>query len=59
MNSNKKISRVEALKKIGKYGALTSIMTYTILEPLKAQCVSPCNGGSDGSDDRPGSIWKD
>ena len=35
------ISRKEALIKIGKYAALTSIGTFTILNPKKAQAQSP------------------
>ena len=35
------ISRKEALIKIGKYAALTSIGTFTILNPKKAQAMSP------------------
>lgn len=47
----KKISRKEALSKIGKFGkyaALTSIGTFTILSPKKAQAMSP---------EAPGSGW--
>lgn len=43
-NSNKPISRKEALKKIGKYSkyaALTAVGTYLILNPKKAQAQSP------------------
>ena len=42
------ISRKEALKKIGKYGkytALTSIGTFIILHPKKAQATSVDNSG--------------
>jgi len=35
------ITRKEALIKIGKYAALTSIGTFTILNPKKAQAQSP------------------
>jgi hypothetical protein len=41
---NTKISRKEALKKIGnhsKYAALTAIGTYLILTPQRAQATSP------------------
>lgn len=47
-NKNK-ISRKEALKKIGKYGkytALTSLGTYIMLNPKKAQAASPVVPGS-------------
>lgn len=41
---NTKITRKEALKKIGnhsKYAALTALGTYMILSPQKAQAQSP------------------
>ncbi|CAL2055208.1 hypothetical protein [Tenacibaculum sp. 190524A05c] len=47
MKNNKqqdKISRKEALQKIGDYGkytALTALGTYLILNPKKAQAASP------------------
>jgi hypothetical protein len=43
------ISRKDALKKIGNYGkytALTAIGTYLILNPQKAQAVSPSGPGT-------------
>ena len=40
------ISRKDALKKIGKYAALTAIGTYIILNPKKAQAQSPSDPGS-------------
>ncbi len=43
-NKENKISRKEALKKIGDYGkytALTAIGTYLMLNPKKAQATSP------------------
>ena len=48
-NSNKNISRKEALKKIGKYTALTAVGTLIILNPQKAQAQS-----SDPPDDTGG-----
>lgn len=45
MNSDKnienKITREVALKKLGKYAALTAIGTFIILNPKKAQAASP------------------
>ena len=44
----KGISRKDALKKIGNYGkyaALTAIGTYAILNPKKAQAMSPAAPG--------------
>ena len=41
---NKKITRKEALQKIGNYGkytALTALGTHLILNPKKAQAASP------------------
>ena len=51
MNNQKEInkediSRKDALKKIGKYAALTAIGTYIILNPKKAQAQSPSDPGS-------------
>jgi len=34
------ISRKEAIKKMGKYAALTAMGTFMILNPKKAQAVS-------------------
>ena len=47
-NSNKNISRKEALKKIGKYTALTAVGTLIILNPQKAQAAGPGDGPGDG-----------
>ena len=35
------ISRKEAIKKMGKYAALTAMGTFMILSPKKAQAQSP------------------
>ncbi|WP_408030688.1 hypothetical protein [Tenacibaculum xiamenense] len=46
---NKKISRKEALEKIGEYGkytALTALGTYLLLSPKKAQAQSPEHPGN-------------
>ncbi|QTE22994.1 hypothetical protein [Polaribacter cellanae] len=48
----KSISRKQALQKIGNYGkyaALTSLATYFILNPQKAQATSGPSGGGPGS----------
>ena len=48
-NNAQKISRKDALKKIGDYGkytALTAIGTYMILSPKKAQASSPESPGT-------------
>jgi hypothetical protein len=39
-NNKQEISRKEAIKKMGKYAALTAIGTFTILSPKKAQAQS-------------------
>jgi hypothetical protein len=44
-----KVTRKEAIKKIGNYGkyaALTALGTYMILSPQKAQAASPEAPGS-------------
>lgn len=35
------ITRKEAIKKMGKYAALTAVGTFLILNPKKAQAQSP------------------
>ena len=49
MNSEKHITRKEAVKKMGKYAALTATGTFLILNPKKAQAQStqPANTGGD------------
>lgn len=44
---NNKITRKEALKRMGKYAALTAVGTFLILNPKKAQALStaPDPGG--------------
>ena len=47
-NNPEKISRKEALNKIGNYGkyaALTALGTYILLHPKKAQAASPDDPG--------------
>ena len=51
MVDEKKISRKEAIKKLGKYGkftALTAFGTFAILNPQKAQAFSIGGGPGDG-----------
>jgi len=40
-NQENQITRNEALKKMGKYAALTAVGTFLILNPQKAQAASP------------------
>ncbi len=54
------ITRKEAMEKLGKYVALSTISTFIILDPKKAQASSaspsPTDGGSGGenpTDDPP------
>lgn len=42
---NNKITRGEALKKMGKYAALTAVGTFLILNPKKAHASSPPDPG--------------
>ena len=47
--NTEKISRKDALQKIGNYGkyaALTALGTYILLNPKKAQAASPDNPGT-------------
>ncbi len=44
-NSDKKISRREAIEKTGKYAALTAAATFLILHPKKSQADSPTDPG--------------
>ena len=39
-HNDDKITRKDALKKMGKYAALTAVGTFVILNPLKAQTSS-------------------
>ena len=45
------ITREEAIKKMGKYGALISMGTFMILNPKQAQAMSGSGGGSDSDSD--------
>jgi len=46
------ITRKDAIKKMGKYAALTAIGTFLILDPKKAQAQSGSgSGGSSPGDD--------
>lgn len=47
-NSKVEITRKEALKRMGKYAALTAVGTFIILNPKKAHASSlPPDGGGD------------
>ena len=45
-----KINRKEAIKKIGKYSALTAVGTFVSLNPLKGQSSSPPDAGGNPFD---------
>ena len=46
MKENEKISRQEAIKKMGKFAAFAALGTMIMLSPKKAQAQSPtCGGG--------------
>lgn len=59
MSNNTKISRLEAIKKIGRYCTLTAASTFLLLNPKTAAANSVGGGTGDNSGSRPGSIWKD
>ena len=49
INRKEDINRKEAIKKMGKYAALTAMGTFLILNPQKAQATSaPSNPGEWG-----------
>ncbi|WP_353779891.1 hypothetical protein [Winogradskyella sp. 3972H.M.0a.05] len=53
MNKSSKqntITRKEALKKMGKYAALTAAGTFLVLNPHKAQASSPPDPGGNPFD---------
>ena len=45
-NSASGITRKDAIKKMGKYAALTAVGTFMILNPKKAQAMSASDPGS-------------
>ncbi|WP_299361340.1 hypothetical protein [Winogradskyella sp.] len=49
-NNTDKITRKDAIKKMGKYAALTAVGTFVILNPLKAQTGSPPDPGGNPFD---------
>ena len=42
---NKNLTREEAIKKLGKYAAVTALGTFMLLSPQTAQASSPANPG--------------
>lgn len=47
-NNDTDISRNEAIKRMGKYAALTAVGTFLILNPQKAHAESIPDPGGDG-----------
>ena len=47
-NNQEDITRKEAVKKMGKYAALTALGTFMVLNPLQAQTTSPPDAGGTG-----------
>jgi hypothetical protein len=45
-NTPSGITRKDAIKKMGKYAALTAVGTFMILNPKKAQAQSPARPGA-------------
>ena len=50
MDKEKQITRKEALKKMGKYAAITEVGTFMILNHQKAQADSPPDPGDNPFD---------
>tara|TARA_B100000768_G_C11001856_1_gene258263 strand:+ start:298 stop:462 length:165 start_codon:yes stop_codon:yes gene_type:complete len=46
LNTADKIDRSDAIKKMGKYAALTAIGSFIFLNPKQAQAQSPTDPGS-------------
>tara|TARA_R110000772_G_scaffold65320_1_gene145822 strand:- start:174 stop:377 length:204 start_codon:yes stop_codon:yes gene_type:complete len=46
MENPEEITRKEAIKKMGKYAALTALGTFMILAPKSAQASSPSGNGN-------------
>ena len=46
-NTTNKITRKQAIKKMGKYAAMTAVGTFLILSPKKAHATSPPDPGGD------------
>lgn len=58
-NSNNQITRKEALKKMGRFAAITAVGTFLILSPKKAHATSPPDpGGGFGRESEPEDIFK-
>ena len=53
-NDTNKITRKDAIKKMGKYAALTAVGTFVILNPLQAQRSSPGQPSDPGGNPFPG-----
>ena len=51
--SENQITRKEAIKKMGKYAALTAVGTFLILSPKKAHAQSPPDPGGNPWGDAP------
>jgi hypothetical protein len=49
-NNSDKITRKDAIKKMGKYAALTAAGTFIVLKPLKSHATSIPDPGGDPFD---------
>lgn len=56
--NNELMNRAKALKKLGKYAALTTAATFSILNPKQAQAFTTGTGGGFGRSGK-NDIWKD
>ena len=45
LKDQNQITRKEALKKMGKYAAITAVGTFIVLNPMKSQAVTDPGGG--------------
>jgi hypothetical protein len=58
--SKNQITRKEALKKMGKYAAITAVGTFLILSPKKAHATSPPDpGGGFGRESNPEDLFEE
>lgn len=59
-HSNNQITRKEALKKMGRFAAITTLGTFIILSPKKAHATSPPDpGGGFGRESNPEDLFEE
>ncbi|GGG60071.1 hypothetical protein [Bizionia arctica] len=57
-SSKNQITRNEALKKMGKYAAITAVGTFFILSPKKAHASSPPDPGNRVQQEGPEDVFE-